>query len=274
MFSILNILIYKTASFDSTYLYVSSFLVERNVWFKVMLCEHSCEINTLLFTPTFIADVFSSTLECRKRKTHLPIYRHLLLICVTSRVSHLMLVNEPLGCCKDLQFVQLLANCRSHCPDLLRTASYQLRTVRNRLRAHGIRLRRPCVRPLLLLRHRRARLQWSQSHYRWRLVLWEAVLRHVSWRCSKITPDLTLHVLPWTFPVVRISRLWGEMSGVKRTVCSSAVTRLARCENWEKLYVMCGRTSHKPFWQTWWRLCDSDVFRSCVNVTCGHTRNW
>ena len=38
------------------------------------------------------------------------------------------------------------------------------RTVQNRLRAHGIRPHRPCVRPLLLLRHRRARLQWSQNH--------------------------------------------------------------------------------------------------------------
>ena len=38
------------------------------------------------------------------------------------------------------------------------------RTVRDHLRAHGIRPRRPCVRRLLLPRHRRERLQWSQNH--------------------------------------------------------------------------------------------------------------
>ena len=50
------------------------------------------------------------------------------------------------------------------------------RTVRNRLREHHIRLRRPCVRTLLLPRHRVERLRWSRAHLRWRLREWEAVL--------------------------------------------------------------------------------------------------
>ena len=49
------------------------------------------------------------------------------------------------------------------------------RTVRNRWRAHNIRPCRPCVWPLLLPRHHRARLQWLQNHQRWRLAQWEAV---------------------------------------------------------------------------------------------------
>ena len=86
-----------------------------------------------------------------------------------------------------------------------------------------------------------------------------------------------VHKLPCTFSAVRISRLWNgrpchqisglklSMSGMKWTVvCSSAVSRLARCENWEKLSVRCGRTSHRPSWQTWWRLCDGDVFLSLM----------
>ena len=50
------------------------------------------------------------------------------------------------------------------------------RTVRNRLREQHIRPRRPCVRTLLLPRHRAERLRWSRAHLRWRLREWEAVL--------------------------------------------------------------------------------------------------
>ena len=47
---------------------------------------------------------------------------------------------------------------------------------------------------------------------------------------------------------------------MKRTVvCGGAVSRLARCENWE-LWVLCDRTSNRPSWHTWWPRCDSDVF--------------
>ena len=50
------------------------------------------------------------------------------------------------------------------------------RTVRNRLRQHHIRPRRPCVRMVLLPRHRAKRLRWSRAHLTWRLREWEAVL--------------------------------------------------------------------------------------------------
>ena len=86
-----------------------------------------------MLTLTIIAEKFLSVLECRKRKTHLLIYRHLLFICMTCRVWHLMLVYEPLGCYRELRFVQSLPNCQRHCPYLPRTASYQLRAVCNRL---------------------------------------------------------------------------------------------------------------------------------------------
>ena len=58
-------------------------------------------------------------------------------------------------------------------------------------------------------------------------------------------------------------QIWVQfnMSGMKWTVvCSIAVARLSRYGNWEKLSVRCGRTSHRPSWQTWWRLCDGDMF--------------
>ena len=50
------------------------------------------------------------------------------------------------------------------------------RTVRNRLREHHIRPRRPCVRTLLLPRHPAERLRWSRAHLRCRLREREAVL--------------------------------------------------------------------------------------------------
>lgn len=50
------------------------------------------------------------------------------------------------------------------------------RTVRNRLREHNIRPRRPAIRPVLLQRHRQRRLQWSRQHLRFRRVDWNNVL--------------------------------------------------------------------------------------------------
>ena len=94
-------------------------------------------------------------------------------------------------------------------------------------------------------------------------------VRRVSWLQDNARPRVA--ALSWTFSVVRISRLWNgrpchqiwpqlNMSGIEWTVvCGCAVTHLARCENWEKLSVRYGRTSHRPSWQPWWRLCDDDV---------------
>lgn len=49
-------------------------------------------------------------------------------------------------------------------------------TVRNRLREHGLRSRRPYVGPKLTLRHRRNRMQWARTHQRWILQQWRQVL--------------------------------------------------------------------------------------------------
>ena len=49
-------------------------------------------------------------------------------------------------------------------------------TVISRLRAHGIRPRRPYIGPQLLQRHRRARLQWCRAHVRWKAGQWNQVL--------------------------------------------------------------------------------------------------
>lgn len=50
------------------------------------------------------------------------------------------------------------------------------RTVRNRLREHDIRPRRPAVRPVLLPRHRRARLAWCRRYLRYTQNDWAGVL--------------------------------------------------------------------------------------------------
>ena len=95
---------------------------------------------------------------------------------------------------------------------------------------------------------------------------------HVSWHCSKITPDFTLHVFALNFPVVRLSRLWNgqpchqiwlqlSLPWMKGTVVyGSAITCLARCENWAKLSRRFCMTFDRHSWQTWWRMCDWDVF--------------
>jgi transposase len=50
------------------------------------------------------------------------------------------------------------------------------RTVRNRLREHNIRPRRPAIRPTLLLRHRAARLTWCRRYLRFRIQDWANIL--------------------------------------------------------------------------------------------------
>lgn len=58
-------------------------------------------------------------------------------------------------------------------PGLRRISS---RTIRNRLRRHNIRPRRPAIRPVLLQRHRVARLAWARRHLRFRIRDWADVL--------------------------------------------------------------------------------------------------
>ncbi|CAM1332540.1 Uncharacterised protein at_DN2415 [Pycnogonum litorale] len=50
------------------------------------------------------------------------------------------------------------------------------RTVRNRLREHNIRPRRPVIRLILLQCHRHARLAWCRQHLRYRKQDWDGVL--------------------------------------------------------------------------------------------------
>ena len=50
------------------------------------------------------------------------------------------------------------------------------RTVRNRLREHNIRPRRPAIRPTLLLRYRAARLTWCRRYLRFRIQDWANIL--------------------------------------------------------------------------------------------------
>ena len=49
-------------------------------------------------------------------------------------------------------------------------------TLRNRLHAANFRGRRPAVRPILLPRHRQARLLWARNHVRWQRRHWRPVL--------------------------------------------------------------------------------------------------
>lgn len=49
-------------------------------------------------------------------------------------------------------------------------------TVRNRLRAAGLRARRPYFGPILTDRHRNQRLQWANRHQNWRLRQWHGVI--------------------------------------------------------------------------------------------------
>ena len=50
------------------------------------------------------------------------------------------------------------------------------RTVRNRLREHNIRPRRPAIRPILLPKHRAARLTWCRRYLRFRIQDWANIL--------------------------------------------------------------------------------------------------
>ncbi len=51
-----------------------------------------------------------------------------------------------------------------------------IQTVRNRLRAGGLRARKPAKKPKLTDRHKRARLQWARQHVRWTHAQWSNVL--------------------------------------------------------------------------------------------------
>ena len=55
------------------------------------------------------------------------------------------------------------------------------RTVLNRLREHPIRPHLPCMRMLLLPRHRAECLQWSHAHLRWRLREWFSLDHSDGW---------------------------------------------------------------------------------------------
>ena len=50
------------------------------------------------------------------------------------------------------------------------------RTVHNRLREHNIRPKRPAIRPMLLPRHRAARLTWCRRYLRFRIQDWANIL--------------------------------------------------------------------------------------------------
>jgi transposase len=50
------------------------------------------------------------------------------------------------------------------------------RTVRNSIRKHNIRPRRPAIRPILLPRHRAARLSWCRRYLRFRIQDWANIL--------------------------------------------------------------------------------------------------
>jgi hypothetical protein len=50
------------------------------------------------------------------------------------------------------------------------------RTVRSRLREHNIRPRRPSIHPILLPRHRAARLTWCRRYLRFRIQDWANIL--------------------------------------------------------------------------------------------------
>ena len=111
-------------------------------------------------------------------------------------------------------------------------------------------------------------------------------VRRLPWHCSKITPDLTLHVLSWPFYVVRIFRLgngrpchqiWLQfsMSRMKWAfVCASAVTRSAHTL-WELGEAL------REVWQDILQAFLANLMASmrrrcgfCVNVKGGHTHYW
>jgi hypothetical protein len=63
------------------------------------------------------------------------------------------------------------------------------RTVRNRLREHHIRPRRPAIRPLLLPRHRAARMTWCRRYLRFRIPDWANILFTDESRCNLDSSD-------------------------------------------------------------------------------------
>ena len=187
------------------------------------------------------------------------------------------------GCAhQGLAFAQSLPNCRSHCPKHPRTASCQWENCADHLRAHGIRPRR-----LLLPRHRRERLQWSQNHQtvgsctiHWRIagspfsswLLWRKtkVCRRIGDRyrngcisqlqentrphVARVAMDFIGHQNIQVMEYRPCRQIWIQlsMSGTKWTVVyGSALTHFALCENCVKLSVRCGQTSHRPSWVIW-----------------------
>lgn len=67
-------------------------------------------------------------------------------------------------------------------------------TVRNRLRAEGLRARRPFVGPVLTRQHKQARLAWSQEHLRWTRQQWKNVLFTDESRFALTTGDGRIRV--------------------------------------------------------------------------------
>ena len=65
---------------------------------------------------------------------------------------------------------------KSHCKSIPGLRPISSRTVRNILRDHHIRPWRPAIRPILLSRHRAARLTWCRHHLRFRRQDWANIL--------------------------------------------------------------------------------------------------
>ena len=92
-------------------------------------------------------------------------------------------------------------------------------TVRNHLHGHGIRCGTPWVRPLLLPRHRRAWLPWSQNHQRWRLGIctlhrWFAFSSWWLWRTTKGLSSYW-ETLPGRLRLPTTSIRWWQYHGIR-----------------------------------------------------------
>ena len=102
------------------------------------------------------------------------------------------------------------------------------RTVRNRLLEHNIRPRRPAIRPILLQRHRNARLAWSRQHLRFTHRDWSGVLFTI-----------------WTVVTVEIESTDVLMNAtLTLTLCSVQVSAVGA--SW------CGEASHHTGGRSWW----------------------
>lgn len=107
-------------------------------------------------------------------------------------------------------------------------------TIRNRLRSNRrkIRARRPYKRPILLRRHRDARLQWSRRHLRWRRVDWNNVLFSDEARFNLSRADGRIRVYRRTGEryadccVIQRDRFGGGSVMVWGGICGGRKTRL------------------------------------------------